>query len=150
MQRKPGEAVPEVAAMIRQDASKCDFDAIKVPQDEAMQTRFICSIGNKAVLKAIFKVSDEELTFSNAVKIAQDTEDASKAAKEQCYGSVQGPVLKVKGSKNYKKSKEPKKHNTVENVSKSKSCFQCSRYNHQVDEFRYKDVKCNSCKRKGI
>ena len=89
MQRKPGETVPELAARIRQDAAKCDFDAIKDPQDEAMRTRFICSIGNEAVLKAIFKVSDEELTFSKAVKIAQDTEDAAKATKEQCYGSGQ-------------------------------------------------------------
>ena len=41
-----------------------------------MQTRFICSIGNEAVLKAFFKVSDEELT----IKIAQDTADATKGA----------------------------------------------------------------------
>ena len=43
MQHKPGETVPELAARIRQDAAKCDFDAIKNPQDEAMRTRFVCS-----------------------------------------------------------------------------------------------------------
>ena len=64
MQRKPGETVPELAARIRQDAAK-DFDAIMDPQDEAMRTRFICSIGTDAILKALFKVSDEELTFSS-------------------------------------------------------------------------------------
>ena len=108
MQRKPGETVPELAARIRQDAAKCDFDAIKDPQDEAMRTRFICSIGNEAVLKAIFKVSDEELTFSKAVKIAQDTEDAAKAAKEQCYGSGQEPVLKVKVPRTTRKVTNPR------------------------------------------
>ena len=87
IQCKPGETVPELAPRIHQDAAKCDFDAIKDPQDEATRTRFICPIGNKAVLKAIFKVSDEELTFSKAVKIAQDTEDVAKTAQEQCYGS---------------------------------------------------------------
>ena len=97
VQRKPGETVPELAARIRQDAAKCDFDAIKDPQDEAMRSRFICSIGNEAVLKAIFKVSDEELTFSKAVKIAQNTEDAAKAAKEQCYGSGQETGIEGKG-----------------------------------------------------
>ena len=59
-----------------------------------MRTKFICSIGNEVVLKTLCKVSDEELTFSKAIKIAQDTEDSAKAAKEQCYGSGQEPVLK--------------------------------------------------------
>ena len=97
-------------------------DTTKDPQNEAMQTSFICSIGNEAVLKAILKVSDEELTFRKVVKIVQDTEDAAKAAKEQCYGAGQELVLKVKGSKNYKKSNDPKKHHTAESVSKGKSC----------------------------
>ena len=63
-----------------------------------MRTSFICSIGNETVLKAVFKIFDEELTFSKAVKIAQDTEDAAKAAKERCYGFWQEPVLMVKDS----------------------------------------------------
>ena len=82
MQPKPGEAVPELAARIRPDTAKCDFNTIKDPRDEAMRTRFISSIANEAVLKAIFKVSNEQLTFSKTVKIAQDTEDATKTAKE--------------------------------------------------------------------
>ena len=94
MQHKPEETVPELTARIWQEAAKCDFDAIKDPQDEAMRTRFICSIGNEAVLKAIFKVSDEELTFSKAVKIAQDTEYAAKAAKMQCYKSGHKPIYR--------------------------------------------------------
>ena len=54
MQCKPRETAPEQATRIGQDAAKCDFDAaIKDAQDEVMQTRFICSIGNEAVLKAI-------------------------------------------------------------------------------------------------
>ena len=146
---KPGETIPELAARVRQDAAKCDFDAIKDPEDGVMRERFSCSIGNEAVLKAIFKVSDEDMTFSKAVKISQGTEDAAKAAKEQCYDSGQEPVLKVQGSKNYKNSNEPKKHNTAENVSKGKSCYRCNRDNHEVDECLYKDAICNFYKKKG-
>ena len=37
------------SGQIRQDASTCDFPAIKDIQDEAMRTRFICAVKNEAV-----------------------------------------------------------------------------------------------------
>ena len=64
MQRKPGESVQELAARIRQDAATCDFASIGNPFDEALRTRFICSVKNEAVLKALFKLNDDELTFA--------------------------------------------------------------------------------------
>ena len=82
MQRKPGETVLKLTARIRQAAANCDFSAVEDPLDEALRSRFICSINNKAVLKALFKVKDNELTFSHAIEIAVETEDAAKVAKE--------------------------------------------------------------------
>ena len=61
MSRKPGEAINELAARIRQDASTCDFTEITDPLDEAMRTRFMCSVNNEAVLKALFKIKPAEL-----------------------------------------------------------------------------------------
>ena len=51
-----------------------------------MHTWFICSVGNEVVLKALFKIGDDELTFCKAVEVAAETEDAAKAAKETVYG----------------------------------------------------------------
>ena len=85
MLRKPGETVQEIAARNRQDAVTCDFASIKDPLDEALRTRFICSINNEAVLKALFMVKDSDLTFAKAITIAMETEDASKVAKETVY-----------------------------------------------------------------
>ena len=76
MIRKPGETIHELTARIRQDAVTCEFATIKDPQDEALRTRFLCSVNNEAVLKATFRVKDEELTFTKAVAIANETEDA--------------------------------------------------------------------------
>ena len=87
MQRKPGETIQELAARIRHDAVRCDFPSIKDPQDEAMRTRFMCSVNNEVVLKALFKVKDDELTFAKALQIAQETEEAAKVAKETVYGA---------------------------------------------------------------
>ena len=50
MKRKPGETIPELASRIRQDAATCDFQSIKDPLDEALRTKFICSVDNEAVL----------------------------------------------------------------------------------------------------
>jgi hypothetical protein len=79
--RKPGETVQELAARIRQDAVTCDFAAIKDPLDEALRTRFMCSVNNEAVLKALFKIKDDDLTFARAIEIAAETEVASQVAK---------------------------------------------------------------------
>ena len=96
MDRKPGETIQGLVARIRQDAITCDFPSIKDPLDEAMRTRFICSINNEAVLKALFKVKDDELTFARAIEIATETEDAAKVAKETVYGQkANSSLLKV-------------------------------------------------------
>ena len=87
MQRKPGESIQELAARIRQDAITCDFSTIKDPQNEAMCTRFICSVNNEAVLKAVFKEQGQDLTFAKAIQIAIQTEDAAKVAKETAYNA---------------------------------------------------------------
>ena len=86
LKRKPGETIQELIARIRQDAITCDFASIKQPLDEAMRTRFMCSIDNEAVLKALFKIKDDELSFTRAIEIALDIEDAAKCAKETVYG----------------------------------------------------------------
>ena len=77
LKRKLGETIPELAARIHQDAVTCDFTTITGPQDEALRTRFICSVNNEAVLKALFRMKDDELTFAKAVAVAQETEDAA-------------------------------------------------------------------------
>ena len=49
----------------------------------------MCSVNSEAVLKALFKVKDEKLTFAKALQIAQETEEAAKVAKETVYGAKQ-------------------------------------------------------------
>nr|KAG5689431.1 hypothetical protein BaRGS_012253 [Batillaria attramentaria] len=121
MEQKPGETLQELAARIRQDAATCDFPSIQDPQDEALRQRFICSVNNEAVLKALFKVKDTELDFAKAVKIAIETEDAAKVAKETVYGSKPRPVNKVKMNN---KGGRPKNHQQSNSTtSDSAKCY---------------------------
>ena len=77
--RKPGETPAELAARIRKKAATCDFSSISNPLDEALRTCFICAINNEAVLKCVFKMKDEELTFKTAVAAAVEIEESARA-----------------------------------------------------------------------
>ena len=95
MRRKPGETVQELAARICQDSVTCDFPSIHDPLDEALRTRFMCSISNEAVLKSLFKIKDNELTFARAIAVAVQTEETAKVAKEMVYGSKPSSIHQI-------------------------------------------------------
>nr|KAG5704696.1 hypothetical protein BaRGS_025338 [Batillaria attramentaria] len=146
MERKPGETLQELAARIRQDAATCDFPSIQDPQDEALRQRFICSVNNEAVLKALFKVKDTELDFAKAVKIAIETEDAAEVAKETVYGSKPRPVNKVKTNNKGGRPKNHQQSNTT--TSDSAKCYRCGK-SHKATDCFYKESKCNFCQKIG-
>ena len=149
MQRKPGETAQELAARIRQEAATCDFASIKDPQDEALRTKFICSIGNEAVLKALFKIKDDELTFSRAVEVTMETEDAAKAAKETVHGphatGSDIPVYRV----NPRRSSSPRRKATQAAPLAKGVCHRCGKTGHFAKECRFIDATCRYCQKKG-
>ena len=78
-------------------------------------TRFICSVDNEAVFKALFKIKDDELRFGKAFQVAQETEEAARLAKEMVYGTTSKPVYKVgqaKSKANPPRALIPKVKNT--------------------------------------
>ena len=129
MKRKLGETIQELAARIRQDAVTCDFASIKDPLDEALRTRFICSVGNEAVLKALFKVKEDELTFAKAISIAIETEDAAKVAKETVYGTNFKGVHKVTSQTSHQDQRaRGKGSNTNQGTQGQKGqCYRCGK-----------------------
>ena len=141
MQRKPGETLQELAARIRQDAATCDFTSIRDPQDEALRQRFICSVNNEAVLKALFKIKDNELTFTKAIQTAIETEDAAKVAKETVYGSKARPVNKVKHKDQNNRQKSGSSASEVK-------CYRCGK-DHKATDCAHKESKCRFCDIKG-
>ncbi|KAL5479672.1 hypothetical protein EMCRGX_G023228 [Ephydatia muelleri] len=85
----------------RKDVNALSMDEID-PLDEAMRTRFICSVDNEAILMALFRIKDNDLTFAKAIAVAVETEEATKVAKETVYGTSStssSSVNKVQGSR---------------------------------------------------
>ena len=143
MDRKPGETIQELVARIRQDAVTCNFPSIQDPLDEALRTRFICSLNNEAVLKALFKVKDDELTFTRAIEIAIETEDAAKVDKE----TVHGPHLKQDINKIQPNRK--RKSASPELQSSPATCIRCGKPGHNPKECRFKRATCHYCSKIG-
>ena len=143
MSRKSGETVPELAARIRQAAATCGFTNIRNPLDEALRTRFICSVNNEAVLKALFKINDDELTFSRAIEIASETEDAAKVAKETVFGTAPAEVRQIR-----RKVSRPTKptQKSINLSDRQRLCYRCGNPAHLAPDCPHKNAVCNYCK----
>jgi hypothetical protein len=140
--------VPELAARIRADAATCEFTNIKDPQDEALRTRFMCSINNEAVLKVLFRMKDEDLTFAKAVAVAQETEEAARVAKETVYGRINTEVHKV--STNSQSLPGTRRGTDQKQLSYPKgTCWRCGTQNHTGSECPNVNDTCNHCQRQG-
>ena len=152
MQRKPGETIHELAMSIRQDAVTCDFPSIKDPLDEAMRTRFMCSVNNEAVLKALFKVKDSELTFAKVISTAVETEDAAKVAKETVYGAKQTSVHKIQATKKlYPANPNPSSKFGVPRKRDfpKGTCPRCGKTEHASKDCPFKTSTCHFCQKLG-
>ena len=131
--------IPEMASRIRQDAATCDFQSIKDPLDEALRTKFICSVDNEAVLKTLFKLKDDELKFSNAIRVAQEVEEAAKVAKETVHGQPFTSVQKVYHAKS----------KTSKTQEKKTACFRCGNSGHFSKACPHIKAICSFCKKTG-
>ena len=154
MRRKPGETIQELAARIRQDAVTCDFPAIKDPLDEAMRTRFICSVDNEAVLKALFRIKDNELTFAKAIAVAVETEEAAKVAKETVYGTsntLSSSVNKVQGFRKQSGENQfnPRFGNWKEADFPPGTCPRCGQSDHESKNCPFREAICHFCQKMG-
>ena len=154
MKRKPGETPTELAARIRKKAATCDFASIQNPLDEALRTCFMCSISNEAVLKCLFKMKDDELTFVKAVDTAVEIEESAKAAKETAYGSKLNSTPQANVVKSQPKSVGKGRKGTPSNEESAtfKSiglCYRCDQRDHSPSECKYKDAVCNHCRKPG-
>ena len=144
MQRKPGETLQELAARIRQEVATCDLPSIKGPQGEALRQRVICSVNNEAVLKALFKIKDTELTFARAVEVAIETEDAARVAKETVYEPKARPVNKV----HQNKMKGPQQNHQQSHSKDQQKYYVCGKA-HKATDCPPKEAECHFCDKKG-
>ena len=120
----------------------------------------MCSVNNEAVLKALFKVKDDELSFAKALQIAQETEEAAKVAKETGYGAkpiqrspspYSSPVNQVQSSQQQPSSWHPKPAagGTHMRDFPRGICPRCGKTDHGSTDCPFKETVCNYCQKMG-
>ena len=139
MKRKPGKSIPEMASRLRQNAVTCDFQSIKDRKNEVLRTKFICSVDNEAVLKTLFKLKNDELEFSNAIRVAQEVEEAAKVAKETVHDQPSTSVQKVYHAKS----------KTSKTQEKKTACFRCENSGHVSKACPHIKAICSVYKKTG-
>ena len=149
MGRKSGETIPQLASRIEEDGSTCDFRSVTNCQDESYRTRFLCSLENKSLLRAIF--NQEALaskTFHELVKFAQKYEDAEKAASKTIESAStsasHSPVHKVTKAQS-QRFRPPSTGKNKLDKSRPRVCFRCDSPNHSSDDCRFKTAVCHYC-----
>ena len=116
-----------------------------------MRTRFVCSVENEAVLKALFKKRDDDLTFSTALQIALEVEDAARVARDTMH-SRENPASRGSAAVHKVEMKPKTKTLALKHPNSAFPpgvCGRCGKSNHNSQDCRHKNSVCNFCKKQG-
>ena len=102
-------------------------------------------MNNEAVLKALFKIKEEELTFAKAVQVAIETEDAAKVAKETVYSAKGKSVHKIQKGSPKGSSKVNRDSSKVNSDSSKKIKYFRYGKDHKAPDCPHKNSKCTFC-----
>ena len=100
--------------------------------DEALRTK----------CKTLFKLKDDELKFSNAIRVAEEVEEAAKVAKETEHGQPSTSVQKVYLAKS-------KTFKTSKTQEKKTACFRCGNSGHFSKACPHIKAICSFCRKTG-
>ena len=76
--QEPGESIADYIAELRRLSTHCNFEAAQL--EEALRDRLVCGLRNEACQRRLLTKSD--LTFQEALKIAQSMEAADTNAQQ--------------------------------------------------------------------
>ena len=130
-----GENITDYVAELRKLTTHCKFEETTDFLEESLRDRFVCGLRSEGTRKRL--LTENKLTFSKALEIAQSLEAATKDA--QLKFSDQAP----NGPGTVHKVKSPPPKKTPE------ACYRCGLTNHKAADCRLKDATCHKCGRKG-
>jgi len=139
--RRPHETISTYLANLKQIAKHCNFGD-SLPQ--MLRDRLACGIGDEHWKKRL--LSEEKLTYDQAVKILRTMETAEQDVKDVSTqkSSIHQILSRPKPSGLQRRSQSSESAT----YSTSPTCYRCGGP-HKAPECYLKDVLCNYCHKKG-
>ncbi len=138
--RQHGETVMEYVAVLRKLVQDCNYgDKLS----EVIRDRLVCGIGDDRIQRRL--LSEPDLTFDKALKLAQAIETASKDVKdlqslEFAPSHVRAPQAVHKMSAKQTPSKQQHQR---------KVCYRCGGEQHRAGDCRFIKETCHKCGKVG-
>ena len=125
-----GESIADYVAELRCMATKCKFEVTRDFLEESLCDCFVFGLRAEGIRKRL--LTEPNLTFAKAIKIAQSVETASKDA-QQLFEHVSSKI------------------NTVPAPTPTKPipCHRCGQTNHKPSNCKFKEATCLACGNKG-
>ncbi|XP_031432706.1 uncharacterized protein K02A2.6-like [Clupea harengus] len=130
--RQPTESVSAYVAELRRLAHDCNFGTTL---EQRLRDRLVCGMNDDRIQRRL--LSEIDLTFEKAFKIAVAAETASKNAQDLQKAAVACNSMKTEG-----------KETRGEWRNKERDCYRCHG-RHSAAECKFKDAKCHFCGRVG-
>lgn len=131
--REEGETVLDYVAVLRKLAHDCNYgDKLT----EMLRDRLVCGINDDRIQRRL--LSEADLTFEKALKIAQAMETANKDVKD-----LQAQRLEMS---------VPMRMNKVslkQGEGLMRSCYRCGSLQHLANECKFASEKCHKCGKQG-
>jgi len=141
--RQPSESIADYIAALRELALNCKFgDQDRL--EEMLRDRLVCGVNHSGIQRKL--LSEGELTYASALKLAQTIEAAEKDAKKLGDSNKQFASPVPSGIINHTKTTSPSSLPTGSGFTPT--CYRCGGP-HLAPRCRHKDTECRYCKKKG-
>ena len=121
----PNESVAQYVAELQNLATHCNFQGYLA---EALRDRLVCGLKSEVMQKRL--LTEDDLTFESAVKLAQGMEAADRSA--TAFKELESTASSVKKV-----------------ISQVKPCYRCGRSGHNEKDCKFRDAECHYCHKKG-
>ncbi len=106
---------------------------------QMLRDRLVCGVNDERIQRRL--LSEQNLTFDTALKIALSLEAADKNAQDLRNNNAAAACHKVCSKADGRVSCDE----GMQASAASKSCFRCKGTNHSAPDCRFKTAKCHSC-----
>lgn len=128
--RQSTETVSAYVAELRRLAHDCNYGTTL---EQMLRERLVCGINDNRIQRRL--LSETDLTFEKAFKIAVAAEAASKNVQDLHKAPLACNSMKTEGS--LKKEGDWRK--------RDKECYRCQGKQHSAAECKFKEAKCHCC-----